>query len=604
MSTFGIDRKFLQDMLVNIRNGNIQLPEFQREWVWDDYRIRSLIASVSQAFPIGAVLTLGAGGTDIQFSTRLIEGVNPEDADDELQTLILDGQQRLTALFQSLMLEAVSIPITPEKKMLRYYYLDMEECIRDKIEREEAVFSCGEDRQLQTSHRGTIDISSVEEEYTNNIFPVNKIFDSDDWRMEYEEHWKFIPDKIKFFNSFQRMIIRHFERYTVPVISLDAGTPIEAVCLVFERVNTRGVTLTVFELLTATFAVSGYELRKDWENRLERLKEASPTLEELDSTNFLRALTLLVTHAKTDTTVSCTRRDILRLKVEDYKKWADLVEKGFVKAAHFLHKQKIFNSKDLPYQTQLVPLTAILVNLDTIGELAGAQQKIANWYWCGVFGEMYGAATDTRFANDFYEVTDWIREKTHEKPRTMQEANFQENRLEMLRTRGSAAYKGVYAMLMHDGCRDFRTDETIELQTFFDDNIDIHHIFPKRWCEKQKNIDNIDKIDKDVYNSIINKTALSSRTNRIIGGRAPSEYLRNLERDTQAYLPLIEEDTELNCPDIDQILASHLICPNTLRNDDFHGFFKARKEALLEVIEKAMGKKVIREDEELSNVEE
>ena len=62
MSTFNIDRPLLSNILTDIENGRIQLPDFQRDWIWDDYRIRSLLASVSQAFPIGAVLTLAVGG--------------------------------------------------------------------------------------------------------------------------------------------------------------------------------------------------------------------------------------------------------------------------------------------------------------------------------------------------------------------------------------------------------------------------------------------------------------------------------------------------------------------------------------------------------------
>ena len=180
---------------------------------------------------------------------------------------------------------------------------------------------------------------------------------------------------------------------------------------------------------------------------------------------------------------------------------------------------------------------------------------------------MYGAATDTRFANDFSEVTAWAREIANE-PRTIREANFYENRLLELRTRNSAAYKGVHALLMrNDGCRDFRTGDTIEFQRFFDDDIDIHHIFPKAWCERQD-------INSHDYNSIINKTAIAKRTNLMIGGRAPSAYLERIREDIEEPLPLlIQQGTELNFTNINEILASHLICPHSLRNDNFWEFF-------------------------------
>ena len=72
---------------------------------------------------------------------------------------------------------------------------------------------------------------------------------------------------------------------------------------------------------------------------------------------------------------------------------------------------------------------------------------------------------------------------------------------------------------MRDGGRDFRTGEPIEAQTFFDDKIDIHHIFPEKWCKTAG-------IEPGTYNSVINKTAISARTNRQIGGKAPSSICR------------------------------------------------------------------------------
>ena len=313
MSTFDIKQPFLQNMLRDIGNGKIQLPDFQREWVWDDYHIQSLIASVSQSFPIGVVLALEASSIDIRFKTRLLAGVDSQYANEKPETLILDGQQRLTALFQALISEQpVSTQNTRGNESLRHYYLDMKACIEDEIEREEAVLSCGEDRRLQTAHGKIIDLLpvntlfSTEREYANDMFPVDKIFDSAAWRREYSKHWNHDSSKIELFDRFEGEVIDCFKQYNVPIIQLHNETPREAVCMVFEKVNTRGVTLTVFELLTASFAVDNFDLRDDWNSRFERMKEKYQVLEELESTNFLRALTLLATNANPEVTISRT----------------------------------------------------------------------------------------------------------------------------------------------------------------------------------------------------------------------------------------------------------------------------------------------------------
>ncbi len=164
-------------------------------------------------------------------------------------------------------------------------------------------------------------------------------------------------------------------------------------------------------------------------------------------------------------------------------------------------------------------------------------------------------------------------------PITIQESSFQANRLLTLRTRNSSAYKGISALLMRNGGLDFRTGEPIEAQTFFDDKIDIHHIFPEKWCK-------VAGIEPGTYNRMINKTALSARTNRQIGGRAPSKYL-----------PAIEKAAGVGAARMDEILRSHCVVPEHLRADRFWDFYAMRAEELLQQIEAATGKNITREPE-------
>ncbi|MCZ7600860.1 MAG: hypothetical protein M5U09_28245 [Gammaproteobacteria bacterium] len=192
-----------------------------------------------------------------------------------------------------------------------------------------------------------------------------------------------------------------------------------------------------------------------------------------------------------------------------------------------------------------------------------------------MLGELYGGAIETRFARDLPEVVARVRGEPTESA-TVQESNFQAGRLLTLRTRNSAAYKGLYALLMRDGGRDFRTGEPIEAQTFFDDKIDIHHIFPEKWCKEAR-------IEPATYNSVINKTAISARTNRQIGGRALSRYL-----------PAVERAAGIDAARMDEIRPL-CIAPDSLRADRFWDFYAARAEALLVRIEAATGKTITRE---------
>ena len=199
--------------------------------------------------------------------------------------------------------------------------------------------------------------------------------------------------------------------------------------------------------------------------------------------------------------------------------------------------------------------------------------KLAQWYWCGVLGELYGGAVETRIANDVDDLLKWI-EFDAGTPRTITDAAFHPDRLDRLTSRLSAAYKGINVLVLREGAKDFFWKADIRELSLEGIALDIHHIFPQDWCEKHG-------IDRRIYNSIINKTPISYIANRMIGGAAPSHYLKKLQQHKQVLL----DDPHMN-----SILESHFISAEMLRTDDFIAFYPTRKQALLAMIEKAMGK--------------
>lgn len=597
ITTFTSDKERLEEVLKAVAQGEIQLPEFQRGWVWDDIHIRSLLASVSLSYPIGAVMVLENGNPDVRFKPRPIEGVEL-DREVEPERFVLDGQQRLTSLYQALSYgKAVKTRDARKRGIKRWYYIDMCKALDLNIDREDAIVSLPEDRMVRNFGSEIIqDYSTEEAEYQHHLFPVWQIFDSAGWRREFNRFWQHSDEKGVFFDKFEKSIIERFKQYVVPVIKLLKNTPKVAVCQVFEKVNTGGVSLTVFELVTASFAADGYNLREDWEGKrnargqktgkgrkdLIRNQLHHKILRGVGADAHLQVVALLTTYERkqsnTDAPVNCRRSDILKLTLGEYQKWCDRATEGFIKAGKILFQQKLFSNWDLPYSTQVVPLSTILTLLGDKADIDTVREKLIRWYWCGVFGELYGSATETRFSNDVVDVLDWI--EGGGAPRTVEDSNFSPTRLYTLRTRNSAAYKGIHTILMRDGGLDFRTGEGIDVQAYFDDSIDIHHIFPRKWCQKHN-------IEARYYDSIVNKTPLSYKTNRIIGGNSPSVYLKKLR-----------DDNDMTEARQDEILASHVIDVDALKNDDFRAFFEARKEALLTRIEAVTGKKINREDRE------
>lgn len=586
-TTFDSTKRSLQEFLRDVQSGKLKLPDFQRGWVWDDSHILGLLASVAQSFPIGAVMLLQAGNTDVQFKERLVEGVenlNPTPT----ENLILDGQQRLTSLYQSLFSKkAVATRDSRGQSAARWYYIDIRKALVNGADMEDAIFSTPETRVFLDFRGEPIpgrDFSSPEKEYEACIFPLGEVFSSSRWRSAFNLFHNHAAEFTQLWDRFEEKVLETFKQYQIPQIVLLKQTPKVAVCQVFEKVNTGGVSLTVFELLTATFAVDNFPLRDDWAVRDQRLKRLK-VLYSLENTDFLQALTLLMTQARRraaelhgDTSdslpaISCKRKDVLRLTTSDYKAWADQVEKGFIQAAKFLISQKIYTYRDLPYRTQLIPLAAIFVTLGNKAESEGVRKKIERWFWCGVFGELYGGAVETRSAKDLPEVCAWV--DSGPEPDTITDANFAANRLFSLRTRNSAAYKGLHALVLKQSV-DFCSGAQIDLASYFDEKLDIHHIFPRDWCGRN----GIPAFKQDC---IINKTAISARTNRSIGGRPPSEYLQTLRNKGQY------DDTRQS-----QILATHHIDYQSLAANDFNGFIAAREDALLTMIESAIGKPIAR----------
>jgi hypothetical protein len=576
----------LSDLLNDVKDGKIQVPEFQRGWIWDDDHIASLLASISMSYPIGALMLLETGNENVKFKPRVIEGVtDPKHSLPDY--LILDGQQRLTSLYQALKGEQAAATRDPRGvEIKRWYYIDMAKVLTNGFDRDDAIFSVPEDRKLR-NFRGEIinDYSAPELEYKAGVFPFAQILHSADWRTGYQEFFDYDREKVKLFTAFEQEVIKRFELYQVPVIQLTKDTPKQAVCQVFEKVNTGGVPLTVFELITATFAADDFSLRDDWDERKKRFKDKK-VLKNLGTTEFLQAISLLATRKKRNESlasgvkpeaapaISCKRKDLLDITLEDYQMWADKVTEGFEHAARFLYTQKIFSHRDLPYSTQITPLAAVLAVLADEADKDGVREKIARWFWCGILGELYGSAVESRFARDLPEVLDWLDGK--DEPTTMQQAIFSSARLQTLRSRTSAAYKGLHALLLREGALDFRTGYTIDEQIYFDESIDIHHIFPKKWCRGQS-------IKPRVFNSILNKTPLSAKTNRIIGGNAPS-----------VYLPRIESQAGIKSSKMDEILKTHVISVLDLRTDDFEKFMESREENFISIIENAMGKSVVK----------
>ncbi|ROR38149.1 GmrSD restriction endonuclease domain-containing protein [Kitasatospora cineracea] len=591
-----LDSPKLKDVLADVASGTLQLPDFQREWKWDDDRIRAIIATVTLDYPLGVVMTLETGGHS-PFRARTLTGASLVE-DKVPSLLLLDGQQRLTSLFQALYLDAPVETVDARGKAIkRWYYVDIAKAVGSSADRDEAIVSVPENKVLRTDFARTVvlDLQTTENECAAGLFPLHFVFDAkrvNTWQKAFvkadeDRNWDL-------WSQFEQRVLDQVRSFQVPMIRLAASTSMDAVCAVFERVNTGGVPLNVFELLTATYAgdrayteKSGgdyYQLPVIWQTIKQDLATRFPVFGRLDqgledglsSSDFLQAVALVRTwerkQSRPGTAVSCKRRDLLELPLADFDRLAPLLAKAFNWVGDFLQQQCIVRGTDLPYRTQLVPLAAVRAILGAETEGLAAEEMITQWYWCGVLGEMYGGSTETRFTRDVEQLIAWIR-GAGDVPDTIADSYFFAERLDTLTTRNSAAYKGIYALLIKQGAVDWHfTGAPLSPKRLDEHSVYVRQIFPKGWVSKTRG---------QTYptNSIVNKTPLSYRASQAMTGPPAT------------YLPSLVAASDMRPEWFDDVIATHLIDPDALRNNDYERFYIDRSKQLVDLVQTAMGKR-------------
>lgn len=216
-----------------------------------------------------------------------------------------------------------------------------------------------------------------------------------------------------------------------------------------------------------------------------------------------------------------------------------------------------------------------ILNEKNLLHTSDVREKIRQWYWCGVFGGFYSSPSEGWDSKEVKETLNWICESGVQ-PTVIQDMYFSPMRLTRLQTRNSAAYRGFMAIILKNNSKDFISGRAMDFTAYEDESIDIHHIFPKKYCESKS-------YPKAKYNSILNKTPISSKTNRIIGSSAPSVYLKKITQKV----------TKIN---LKNFLQSHWIDYEDLQADNFDNFIAHRATCLLNAVEKVTGKKILGRD--------
>jgi len=479
-----------------------------------------------------------------------------------LEHIILDGQQRITSLYYAL--KAPDFALRGSNTPL-FFYVNLPNLVSTSSNQGEIIEALATKLEREVTFR-------------KMLFPLYELANYDVWTDGLEDYMrrqsKADLDRIRPLTRFiERKLHNVYSDFEIPYVALPKTMTLSQVTDIFEKINTTGKVLSVFDLVIARLSKYGIELRRAWEKALEqhdRIREYYKTyhVDEVPI-HILQAISL--TYNRTG---ACKREDILNIYQNVFEAkdmpsfeqiWfdmADYVERAMAKLENL--REDGFgarNPSEIPYTIMIPALAALLKNIESQPDRKGCYDKLKTWYWAAVFSEAYSTAADTQLTIDFNDVKIWFSDETRI-PRTVANCRRIINTLDFrdIRSRSNAKYRGVLSIIALKEARDFDSGQTLENAP---DN-DKDHLFPKNWYGDERWID-----------SVLNMTWMSKETNqKIKRTKQPSEFIKSKGSDFPSLL-------ETHC-----ISKQAYEC---MVNNDFEGFLWERQKSILEEIAKRVG---------------
>ena len=583
----------LPALIGDLRRGRFVIPDFQREFEWEPWDIRQLVRSIFLDYYIGSLLLWK--GRPENFAALACEPIYGCDAGGDGRDIVLDGQQRLTAM--QYVFVAPNKPL-PKRKNRYLYFIRIDRFMEEAYD---------EAFEYDWTRGGEKLLEDRSAQFDSHRFPVSVVGQQDGfeiafWVRDYEEHWNAkaksageAGDAIAAREAERRATdAREFgkhlraitQEYQVTYIQLDQDLEIDKVCDIFTQINSRGIRLDIFDLINALLKPKGLQLKHLWRSaapRFEFVDTKRMNVYVLQVMSILRQAYcspkylyhLLPGEEKTVRAPDGSlRKETLIPDVADFeRRWEDAV--GAIESAIALlrHPQGFgaISSKYLPYVSILPAFAALQA---TLGRLPAprqlsAQRKVRHWYWASVFTNRYSGSVESTSARDYLDVKAWFADEDAE-PGLVAEFRARFKTLDLRREikRGTSVYNGIFNLLVLNGAPDWITGNPPQYG-----DLDDHHIVPKSWGKEKG-------LGRSIH-TVLNRTSLTADTNRkVIRGRLPNKYLPEL----------IGESGETA---VRAILESHFVSPpafdillrDPFTRDDFEAFLAAREHTLRAAIE-------------------
>ena len=583
----------LNNLLSRLKEGRFVVPDFQREFEWKPWDISDLMRSIFLDYYVGSLLLWK--GKDENFDALACEPIYGHTGGGSSEHIVLDGQQRLTALYYACV--APNVPL-PDRANRAIYFIRV-----DRFMREEYDDAFSYDWKTKRLEKLTQDPSTQHEEH---IFPLSVIgaggWAMPTWVQGYVKHWQHKAAEARELGNdedaeqfqvhadnaekFGEELKSLTEQYQVSYIELDKDLGLDKICDIFTQINSKGVRLDVFDLLNALLKPRDLQLKFMWRKargRLEFVDSSKLNVYILQVMSILKQAYcspkylyyLMPGHQKTIRTPDGkTEKEVLVQTTDEFVSLWDTSVTALERAIKMLrHPQEfgVTSSKYMPYVSILPAFSSLQEHVRTLpaDRRLDGQRKVRSWYWAAIFTSRYSGSVESTAARDFQNVKSWIDDDSKEPP-LIQEFKTRFKNLELRRETkyGSSIYNGIFNLLVLNGARDWITGNIPENEL-----LDDHHIVPASWGDSNLQ-------DRSIH-SILNRTPLLDETNRhVIRDKLPNAYLPEL----------IAKNGESR---VRAILESHLISPAAfdllMRKDfsasDFEEFINERQRTYVEAIE-------------------
>ncbi|MEJ7841720.1 MAG: DUF262 domain-containing protein, partial [Rubrobacter sp.] len=471
----------IASLIQRIDDGDIKLPTFQRPQVWNVDQVIDLLDSVNRGYPVGSLL-FWETSTKLRYERNIGGFELPDTRERHPRNYVLDGQQRLTTLYAVL-------KRSPEQlaQRLRVVY---------DLTRKEFV--------------------PAAESVGSQQVPLNLLYDTNGF-MNFRDHLRAQENGDKLVVETQ-LPWETFQNYVVPVVTVPEA-PIDKVGVIFERINSRGTRLTVFDLMVAaTWAVEGTEefnLKDSVDNIVGQLDEKD--YGGVDAVSILRSLSVVDTG-------SARRESILALRDHARGELELLLEKtrvALTRAVDFLISEtSVISSDFLPYERQLILLTYVMDRNSTL--TAADYTVLRQWFWRTSFSERYRAGGEAFYDEDLQRAV--VALKTSKGLDRFGTAPSKSFFVESQFRKGAAASQAFAALLGTHNPRNITNEAVIDVGTALStyNRKEFHHLFPQKVLKDRG-------VGKELINSLANICMLASSENKIISDRLPSEYIRDYQ---------------------------------------------------------------------------